>query len=94
MGTYKSSADLGEHPGNFFDDQVLDDLLGIVSCPNLKYLSTAGSKLSLEACEKLLENTSVSMDLGKLFRHVHNDLKTIKHSNLVYNIDSIYRGKM
>ncbi|ARF10365.1 aldo/keto reductase [Hokovirus HKV1] len=93
LGTYKSSADLGEYPGNFYDDSVLNELISITKHPNLKYLSTSGSHISLETCEILMKDNDISMDLGKIFRHKH-DLKTIKHPELVYNIDSIYRGKM
>jgi len=96
LGTYKSSADLGEHPGNFFDDSVLEDLLNLVTThQGLKYLSTAGSKMSTKASEILIEAAPhISMDLCNKFKHVHDNLKIIKHSELVLNIDSIYRGKM
>ena len=98
IGCYKSTADLGEHPGNFFDDDVIPDLTKLLSeSSSLEYLNTAGSKISQEGLLLLPRPDKISLDLGKgPWHHVHekDKLRFVKQPKRVVHIDSIYRGKM
>lgn len=98
LGCYKSTADLGENPGNLFDDSsasVLTDLL--LNCGQLQYLSVSGCKMSKSALMSLPRPATVSMDLGQgPWHHVHSKdrLRLVKQPKRVVHIDSIYRNKM
>ena len=97
VGCYKSTADLGEHPGNFFDDAVLPDLTRLLTQSKLQYLNTAGSKISEAGLLSLPRPTTVSLDLGKgpwHYIHENKTLRFVKQPKRVVHIDSIYRGKM
>ena len=98
LGCYKSTGDLGEHPGNFYDDTVLSDLVRLLeSSSSLKYLNTVNCKISAEGLLSLPRVPWISLDLGVgPWHHVHEPgiLRTIKQPKRVIHIDSIYRGKM
>jgi Ran GTPase-activating protein (RanGAP) involved in mRNA processing and transport len=98
LGCYKSTGDLGEHPGNFYDDTVILDLIRLLeTSPSLKYLSTMNCKISAEGLASLPRVPWISFDLGSgPWHHVHEPgvLRTIKQPKRVVHIDSIYRGKM
>lgn len=98
LGCYKSTSDLGEHPGNFFNDDVLIDLKKLLNqSKTLEYLNVAGCKISAEGLASLPRLAHISMDLGKgPFHHVHDksNLRFVKQPKRVVHIDSIYRGKM
>ena len=98
VGCYKSSADMGEYPGNLFDDDVLPDLVRLITqSKSLEYLNTASCKISKEGLLSLPRTDTVSMDLGVgSWHHVHekNKLRFVKQPKRIVHIDSIYRGKM
>jgi diketogulonate reductase-like aldo/keto reductase len=98
LGCYKSTADLGEWPGNLFDDDVVPDLCRLVAESNsLHYLNTSGSKMSRDGIDAIPRLSHLSMDLGAgPIHHVHNksQLRIFKHPKRVVHIDSIYRGKI
>lgn len=97
LGFYKSSGDLGEHSGNFFDDEVVPDILTLISSSkSIKYLSITGCKISQEGLSKIPKPDNMSIDVGKSIWHrVHKekDLRFIKQPKRVVHIDSIYRNK-
>lgn len=97
VGCYKSSADMGEHPGNFFDDEVIPDLTRLLNeSKSLQYLNTAGCKITEAGLLSLPRPSTVSMDLGKgPWHHIHekDQLRFVKQPKRVVHIDSIYRGK-
>lgn len=96
VGCYKSTADMGEHPGNFFNDTVISDLTHLLTeSKSLQYLNTSGSKISEEGLLSLRRMPNISMDLGKgPWHHIHNKdaLRFVKQPKRVVHIDSIYRG--
>lgn len=98
VGCYKSSADLGEHPGNFFDDESLPILVRLLTeHKSLQYLSTSGCRMSEAALLSLPRLDTVSMDLGKgPWHHPHEKdaLRFVKQPKRVVHIDSIYRNRM
>lgn len=98
LGCYKSTCDLGEHPGNFYDDAVVPDLKRLITeSTALKYLSTTKCKISVEGLLSLPRLDTISFDLGVgPWHHVHDKetLRAIKQPKRVVHIDSIYRGKM
>ncbi|CAH6419269.1 Aldo/keto reductase [uncultured virus] len=97
LGCYKSTADMGEHPGNFFDDDAIPDLVRLMTeCNTLQYLNIAGCKISEKGLLSLPRMPNISMDLGKgPWHHVHekDTLRFVKQPKRVAHIDSIYRGK-
>jgi diketogulonate reductase-like aldo/keto reductase len=98
VGSYKSTRDLGEHPGNFFDDESFDSLHKLLTHSKfLRYLNTTKCKMSLEKLLALPRLPHISMDLGVgPWHHMHDPktLRFIKQPKRVVDIDSIYRGKM
>ncbi len=97
LGCYKSTGDLGEHPGNFYDDEVVPDLKRLITESAVKYLSTIKCKISPEGLLSLPRLDTISFDLGVgPWHHVHDKgtLRFIKQPKRVVHIDSIYRGKM
>jgi len=96
VGCYKSTGDMGEHPGNFFDDDVIPDLTRLLTeNKSLQYLNTAGSKMTEQGILSLPRMPNISMDLGKgPWHHIHekDKLRFVKQPKRVVHIDSIYRG--
>lgn len=97
LGCYKSTGDMGEWQGSFFDDEVVPDLSHLVSeSKSLQYLNTIGSKMSREGLMTIPRMPQISMDLGAgPYHYVHekSQLRLLKHPKRVVHIDSIYRNK-
>lgn len=96
LGCYKSSSDMGEHPGNFFNDDSFDDLCRLFDSNSLEYLNIIKCKLSIKKF-MMFPKSHISFDTGNaLSRNVYdkNKLRFLKHPKRVQHIDSIYRGKM
>lgn len=96
LGCYKSTKDMGEQPGNLLTDDSVGDVVTLMNS-GLKYLSLVESGLSDEALNSLPEVDGLSIDYGHRSRryvHTKDQLRIVKHPKCVYNIDSIYRGKM
>ena len=98
VGTYKSTADMGEEPGNLFDDLAIGDLQRInKKSTTLRYLNIKGSKLSREGEYKISRPPHLSIDFKyspwPLMVVSVDQLRRIKHPKRVIHIDSIYRGK-
>lgn len=98
LGCYKSTGDMGEWPGNFFDDAVIPDLTTLLhESTSLQYLNIIGCKISRDGLATLPRLPHISMDLGAgPYHYVHdkNQLRFLKHPKRVVHIDSIYRGRM
>lgn len=98
LGTYKSSGDMGEHSGNFFNDDVITEITDIITKSHLKYFDIYLSKISYDKLGELPKNDKMSMHTGnKLSYNIVHDkdvLRIIRHGKRVVHIDSIYRGKM
>lgn len=98
LGCYKSTSDLGEHPGNFFDNEVIGEIARLLTQnPYLKYLNISGCQISTEGMLSLPESTTVSFENGKTatkLLHNKQELRFLKQPKRVVDIDSIYRGKM
>lgn len=98
LGCYKSSADLGENPGNLFDDNCVLDIIRLLNeTKSLKYLNTAGSKMTEDIIRTIPRPSNISLDLGKgPWHHVQekDQLRFAKQPKRVVHIDSIYRGQM
>jgi diketogulonate reductase-like aldo/keto reductase len=94
-GTYKSTVDMGEHPGNFFDDEVLPSIHRfLTTSPTLQYFNCVGSKLSPEGKASIPRLPHIALDLGLKGTPDTIIPRSLKHPRRVVHIDSIYRGKM
>lgn len=98
LGCYKSTMDMGELPGNLFNDDSYEHIVRILGHPKLQYYSSLGCQMSHEKLEQLKSvSDKVSIETGSgtpKFVHVKNELQVIKHPEEVRDIASIYRGKM
>lgn len=89
---------MGEHPGNFYDDEAIPDLVRLLTqSTTLQYLSTILCKISQEGLMSLPRPDNISLDLGVgPWHHVQDPgaLRATKQPRRVVHIDSMYRGKM
>jgi hypothetical protein len=100
---------MGEE-ANYLDDSSFDDLCELVSTqPSLKYFSINHNKISIECIEKLIPYIPDTMTaqfkqvtyIDRKYKgetcvtnHTKDELMSIKHSPLVYHIESVYRNAM
>lgn len=98
IGSYKSTSDMGEHPGNFFDNDSVTHLSEIITETKLQYFNVILSRVDRDLADKLPINQRMTTVTGSKFStHTTHDNKTLqklRHGKRVVNIDSIYRGKM
>lgn len=98
LGCYKSSADMGEHPGNLFDSEALPAIYRLLTTsPTLQYFNCIGSQISKDGLASIPRLEHISMDLGSgrgYYMHAKESIRRLKHPRRVVHIDSIYRGKM
>ncbi len=99
LGCYKSSKDMGERPGNLFDDEVLPEFQRLLGeHGGLLYFNVIGCQMSFECLEQLKDcNSHTSVETGSgapKFIHDKDALQIIKHPKRVRHIASVYRGKM
>jgi hypothetical protein len=89
---------MGEHPGNFFDNDVVPDLTRLLTqSKSLQYLNTTHCNITEEALLSLPHLPHISMDLGKGHCHhirENSSLRFVKQPKRVAHIDSIYRNNI
>lgn len=92
LGMYKATFDLGQSYNSFDNLQVFEKLLN--NNKTIEYLSIYCATQNGNYIDVTkFPNVSFIMNENTILRHTPENIKLLKHSELVKNIDSIYRGK-
>lgn len=95
LGMYKSTNDMGLHC-NKFSNKSIDSILEFIKRHNnLEYISLYSSDVDDNRIFDIKDNLSITLTKKKKYVRDDNYInRELKHDKMLYNIDSIYRGKM
>ena len=105
LGYYKSTAELGESQNKITDKSLPELKRLITEHPSLMSVNLGKNRISVAGLKQLTEvDSKVSLCMSEfnsdgettvnVFRHDKDYLRELKHTPLVYNIDSVYRNNM